>query len=58
MDGLRINIESLVVEGETALDEDRVAAAIRAQAGATLDADVLSQLSRAIVQSVRNNATG
>lgn len=52
MDELRVDIESLVVDGGTAPDEDAVAAAIRAQAGGVLDGPVLARVSRAVVQSI------
>ena len=53
MDDVSIHLESLVVDGGAALDEDRMAMAIRAQAGEALSAGVLVHVSRAVVESIK-----
>ena len=57
MDDLSIDIESLVLDRGTERVGDAVAAAIRAQTGEALDVGVLAEVSRAVIESVRDTVT-
>lgn len=54
MDELSIDVASVVLDG--AGDEQRVAAAIRAQTGDALDPETLAQVSSAVIESVRERS--